>query len=555
MSPITTGRIAFAAAAIAALVGAASCKKPESKLCPTGILCPPGWECAAKTAQCIQGLCGNGVKDPGEACDDGGTNDLDVGLDGTRCSADCKSDQTCGNGILDTATGEVCDCKRDETGAIVKCDPAWATSCSADCKSTGVCGNGFVDSGEACDGDGAGHPGETATCNKDCTARRCGDGEVNATALEQCDRNGDGVAGADGQSATCNYDCTLSRCGDGKKNPLAVPPEQCDDGDSGGNGWNANCLPNCTLNACGDGHLNKSKGLDGKQIEDCDSGPADATPKVDCQYGANATSCTLCSVCKSVAGTPHYCGDNHTDSPNEKCDLGSANVDNPYDPTKCPYGNAACSLCSRDCQTLKTYAGPFCGDGTKNTGLLSNGTSFTEDCDNVDSMACGTCGSGGTANQCTYVNKKSAVGWITVNATDGLAGVTVTVTDGILNTPLTFEYAVAADIQPDGKLADGNLGIAIVAGDLHATAVNTDNVIGPAFPKITGDVMNDHQVRLTNDNQGILGNQPIEVTNNDLNAISVSPMIDGVGCWTGQRCNENRDCVSNTCYSSNHQCK
>lgn len=47
--------------------------------------------------------CGNNVADPGEACDDGNA----VGGDG--CSANCLSDESCGNGILDAAVGEACD--------------------------------------------------------------------------------------------------------------------------------------------------------------------------------------------------------------------------------------------------------------------------------------------------------------------------------------------------------------------------------------------------------------------------------------------------------------
>ncbi len=50
--------------------------------------------------------CGDGIVDSeeaGEVCDDSNT----VGGDG--CSADCMSDETCGNGIRDLATDEACD--------------------------------------------------------------------------------------------------------------------------------------------------------------------------------------------------------------------------------------------------------------------------------------------------------------------------------------------------------------------------------------------------------------------------------------------------------------
>ena len=47
--------------------------------------------------------CGDGVLDTGERCDDGNT------AFGDGCSSDCRSDETCGNAILDAVNGEECD--------------------------------------------------------------------------------------------------------------------------------------------------------------------------------------------------------------------------------------------------------------------------------------------------------------------------------------------------------------------------------------------------------------------------------------------------------------
>src|SRR5437764_1377599 len=52
---------------------------------------------------CLPVGCGNGVVTPDEACDDGNN------ISGDGCSADCKSNETCGNGVTDTAAGEQCD--------------------------------------------------------------------------------------------------------------------------------------------------------------------------------------------------------------------------------------------------------------------------------------------------------------------------------------------------------------------------------------------------------------------------------------------------------------
>ena len=47
--------------------------------------------------------CGNGIIDAGEVCDDGNT------VAGDGCSADCRSNETCGNDVVDTIDGEQCD--------------------------------------------------------------------------------------------------------------------------------------------------------------------------------------------------------------------------------------------------------------------------------------------------------------------------------------------------------------------------------------------------------------------------------------------------------------
>ncbi len=52
---------------------------------------------------CLDAGCGNGFVDPAEQCDD----ENNVSLDG--CSGDCRSDETCGNGVIDPLLGERCD--------------------------------------------------------------------------------------------------------------------------------------------------------------------------------------------------------------------------------------------------------------------------------------------------------------------------------------------------------------------------------------------------------------------------------------------------------------
>lgn len=127
--------------------------------------------------------CGNGVREPGEACDEddlGGLTCQDLGLGGgpPRCTYDCQIDETscasCGNGYVDP--GEECDGEAlpDETCLSVA-DPAWIAhlsevakgvpdpndivtgglACHPDCtldrSGCGYCFDGVISGDEVCD--------------------------------------------------------------------------------------------------------------------------------------------------------------------------------------------------------------------------------------------------------------------------------------------------------------------------------------------------------------------------------------------------------------------
>ena len=84
--------------------------------------------CPEDVGKCSS-ICGDGVTDPGEDCDDGISN----GEEG-RCPSNCKL-PFCGNGVIDP--GETClNCPKD------------VGQCSS------ICGDGVTDPGEDCD-DGA----------------------------------------------------------------------------------------------------------------------------------------------------------------------------------------------------------------------------------------------------------------------------------------------------------------------------------------------------------------------------------------------------------------
>jgi len=132
-------------ALLLALAALAACVSSDAVTCSDGKLCPAGSKCVALTnpnpqatnpnpelcatqqqlavcegiadgvactddsGTCYGGLCispkgcGNGWLDPSEVCDDGNQTS------GDGCSADCKSLETCGNGIVDAVKHEECD--------------------------------------------------------------------------------------------------------------------------------------------------------------------------------------------------------------------------------------------------------------------------------------------------------------------------------------------------------------------------------------------------------------------------------------------------------------
>jgi cysteine-rich repeat protein len=85
----------------------------------SGLRCNPGQVCALSQDVCIDPSgCGDGIVQGNEVCDNGDVRD------GDGCSANCLSDESCGNGVVDSVAGETCD----------KGDTMDGDGCSAECR-------------------------------------------------------------------------------------------------------------------------------------------------------------------------------------------------------------------------------------------------------------------------------------------------------------------------------------------------------------------------------------------------------------------------------------
>jgi cysteine-rich repeat protein len=304
--------------------------------------------CDSECQPIVNPACGDGNEDPGEVCDDGNH------IDGDGCSADCLSDESCGNGVVDVVRGEECDdasensdmtpdaCRSDCTAAgcgdgVIDsnevCDDGNTSDgdgCRGDCLSDETCGNGVLDPGEACDdGDNDSGDGCRADCRSD---ESCGNGIVDAIVGEVCD---DATANSNSAPDACRMDCSHARCGDGATDTGEV----CDDGDNdSGDGCRGDCLSN---EQCGNGLLDTAAG------EQCDDGQDN--------NDAEADACR--TDCKSA-----HCGDNVLDS-TEECDPpdGGATCDASCQPTRVGEGEpctADASCLSDSCLAEAVYGQP-----------------------------------------------------------------------------------------------------------------------------------------------------------------------------------------------------
>jgi hypothetical protein len=346
--------------------------------------CPAG--CNANNDPDCQPSCGNGVIEPGEACDPPSSCPTSCN-DGNACTADqlfgsaANCTATCGHTPI-TACGPNDGC----------CPAGCGSGQDPNCQ-TAVCGNGVVEAGETCDTAIAqGQPGACPTsCNDGnaCTIDALtGSGcskQCTHTAVTTCSLASDGCCPA-GCNANNDADCT-PRCGNGvvEAGETCDPPGSCP-----------------TLASCNDGNACTTDLLVGSAN----------TCTAQCAHGA-VTQCSFSSdgCCPSGCNfnndidCPEVCGNGVVEG-SELCDTGIPAGQTGACPTSCAPTGITCEAsqlagtgCQAHCTSATAITSCSAGDqccpfgctmssdadcfGTWTPSTLASNVAFTTTCTNV----------------------------------------------------------------------------------------------------------------------------------------------------------------------------
>jgi len=543
----------------------------------------------------LAGVCGNGVLDAGEGCDDGNTRDgdgctaacrIEIGAD---CTADrdsaclsgvcdatespdrCEPALACGNSVLDAGegcddgdldSGDGCDafCKiennaacagdRDAACASGVCD---ATETPDRCEPAGVCGNSVLDLGEGCDdGNVAAGDGCNAACkvedNQPCDVDRdaaCASGVCDATELpDRCE-----------PAATCG-------------NSVVDPGEGCDDGNvMSGDGCNTVCRIETGFSCEGDRDL------------ECASGVCDATESPDrCEP---ATTCG-----NSLLELGEGCDDGNTragDGCNAVCriETGSPCNGSAFGLS----GSASCASGVCDALTATPTCEPAnrcgngtldlpregCDDGNTDPGDGCNARCLIEDgasCEGDRDIACasGVCDASESPDSC---EPAGSCGNGVVDLSEGCDDGNTDPGDGCNNACL-IETGYRCEGDVDAACASGVCNAFDDGGTCNAAAVCGNSVVDPGEGcddgnYVSGDGCDD--LCFLEDGQPCEGDdgsacasgvcdpagdpdtcEPIESCGNSLledgEFCDDGNAVDGDGCSAGCRLEDGEDCTA-----------
>jgi cysteine-rich repeat protein len=198
-------------------------------------------------------ICGSGVLDPGEECDDGNVEkgdgcsavcQVETGfrcvVPGRRCTPICGDRRIVGMENCDdgnSASGDGCsefclteDCWDCSSGACLP-RPSVVDGGNCDGSPAAYCGNGRIEGAEECDQGAENSDDSYGGCSTHCHYLVCGDGIRSEP--EECDLGSARNTAVYGDTAGCTSTCTVPHyCGDGYVDSLWG--EMCDNGSLNG---------------------------------------------------------------------------------------------------------------------------------------------------------------------------------------------------------------------------------------------------------------------------------------------------------------------------------
>ncbi|MCP3982239.1 MAG: hypothetical protein GY716_23280 [bacterium] len=282
-------------------------------------------------------FCGDGVLDTeaGELCDDGNREDGDCCSsaclfdasgstceDGLFCTVDdvCDGAGTCEGALRDCDDSNICtdDSCNEETDV---CDNAFDGSNDPSC----LCGNGELDAGEECD-DGNNDDGDccASTCELEASGSACDDG-LFCTVDDTCD----GAGSCDGGARDCD---------DGE----LCTDDVCDeDADACDSAYDESNDPSCVL--CGNGVLDDGEECDDGNLDDGDCCASTCAFESSGSICDDDLFCTVFDVCDGAGacgGAARSCDDGEVCT-DDVCDENGDACDNTYDESNDP----SCPAC------------------------------------------------------------------------------------------------------------------------------------------------------------------------------------------------------------------